>query len=338
MRVLLLGFGAVGKSFLRLVEEQRQDLRRRYGLTPRLVGVVDSRGAAICDQGLDPEEIFALKEKEGTVAAHPRHGQSRTDEGLIEECRADVVIEATPTSMSDPGPAMRRLQAAFRTGKHVVSVNKGPLAVALPALRELCEYNGVAFRFSGTVGGGTPMLPWAVECTRGDEVIRIEAIINGTTNYILSEMENGGASYTSALAEAQKRGYAESDPAADVDGIDAATKLVILANHVLGKPARLDDVHVEGIRDIELEPEENSRMKLIAEIGEDLRVTPRRIAADSPLNVGGSLNAITLTLKTSGEVTLVGRGAGGPETATAILRDWLDIWLTHPGRKERGSP
>ncbi len=337
MRVLLLGFGAVGKAFLHLVEGQREDLRRRYGLTPRLVGVVDSKGAAISNQGLEPDKILEVKEKEGTVGALPHHGQTRTDEGLIEECRADIVIEATPTSMTNPEPALRRLQAAFRTGKHVVSVNKGPLAVALPALLELCDYNQVAFRFSGTVGGGTPMLPWAMECMRGDEVVRIQAILNGTTNYILSEMEEKGASYASALAEAQKLGYAESDPAADVDGIDAATKLVILANHVLGKPARLDDIHIEGIRDIQLEPEGNTRMKLIAEIGKDLRVTPQRIPADSPLNVGGSLNAITLTLKTSGEVTLVGRGAGGPETATAILRDWLDIWLTHPNQRERGS-
>ncbi|MDP6958284.1 MAG: homoserine dehydrogenase [Planctomycetota bacterium] len=337
MRFLLLGLGSVGKSFLELVESQKEDLRRRYGLTPRLVGVVDSKGSALCAQGIDPAEVLKTKEQSGTVGSYPKFGNPRTDTGLIEESPADIVIEATPTNMEDPTPALQRLQASFRTGKHVVSVNKGPLAVALPALQELCEYNEVAFRFSGTVGGGTPMLPWARECTRGDEVVRIQAILNGTTNYILTEMEEKGVSFASALGEAQALGYAETDPSADVDGIDAATKLVIIANHILAKPTRLGDIHVEGIREIKLTPEANTKMKLIAEIGETMRVTPQRIPADSPLNVGGSLNAITLTLKTSGEVTLVGRGAGGPETATAILRDWLDIWLTHPGRKERGT-
>lgn len=334
MKILLVGFGVVGQALVRLLEEQRSALYRQHGLSPSLVGVLDSKGAAIDPRGLDPAALFEAKERHGTVAAVPAHGvRGARDVDLVAEDEAQLMVEATPTSVRRPAEAFERLKAAFRHGKHVVCVNKGPLAVAFPALQELSRHNRAEFRFSGTVGGGTPILAFAQECVRGNEVRAVRAILNGTTNFILSRMDRQGEDFDAALAEAIRLGYAERDPSADVDGIDTATKLVILANGVLGRPCTLDDVRIQGIRGLPRRRIEDARkagrvVKLIAEIGDGLKVEPQDVPADSPLNVPANLNCLTLALKTGGEVSLIGRGAGGPETATAILRDLIDIWHT----------
>lgn len=335
MKVLLVGFGVVGRSVVRLLEDQRASLYARHGLSPLLVGVLDSKGAAESASGLDPEALLEAKEKHGTVAALEHHGiRDARDADIIAESEAQLVIEATPTTVKTPGPSLERLKAAFRTGKHVVCVNKAPLAVAFPALQELSRHNRTEFRYSGTVGGGTPVLALAQECIRGNEVVAVRAILNGTTNFILTRMDKDGWEFDRALAEAQRLGYAEADPSSDIDGIDTATKIVILANGVLGRPCTLSDVRVQGIRGLPKSRIEAARsagnvVKLIARVSKDgVSVSPEEVPAEAPLNVGGSLNCLSLELKTGGEVSLIGRGAGGPETATAILRDLIDIWHT----------
>jgi homoserine dehydrogenase len=339
MRILLVGFGVVGQALARLLQAHGSRFYRQHGLALNLVGVMDSRGTALDPHGLDIQALLDAKQRHGTVAAVPVSGiGGLADTDVIAESDAQVVVEATPTSIAAPGASLERLKAAFRTGKHVVCVNKGPLAVAFPALQELARHNHVEFRFSGTVGGGTPVLKFADECVRGDSVVAVRAVLNGTTNFILWYMEHHRQDFAAALAEATRLGYAERDPSADVDGIDAATKLVILANGVLGRPCRLCDVAITGIRGVTRERIEEARarqrvIKLIAELDGGLSVAPREVASDSPLNVPANLNAICLELKTGGEVALVGRGAGGPETATAILRDLIDIW--HSARSAR---
>ena len=332
MKILISGFGVVGRSVVRVIEQHRAEIYRRHGLAPMLVGVIDSKGAAISPRGLEPGSVLEAKEKHGTVAAVPTHGFRDLDPvRVIADSSAQLVIEATPTTVNTPGPALERLKAAFRTGKHVVCVNKAPLAVAFPALQELSRHNRAELRYSGTVGGGTPMLAMAQESVRGDAVVSMRAILNGTCNYILWKMDKEGVDFDTVLQEAIKLGYAETDPSADIDGIDTATKLVILANGVFGRACTLSDLSVRGIRGLALDRVKEARkrgnvLKLIAEIGKDLKVEPQEVDADSPLNVPANLNCLGLELKTSGPVALVGRGAGGPETATAILRDLIDIW------------
>lgn len=338
MKILVIGFGVVGRAFVRLLDERRGELYRRFGLRPRIVGVTDSRGSAVSENGLEPEQLFTAKDKHGTVAEVPGHGDATTSiDALISDSDADVVVEATPSTISAPQVAMNHLRFAFRSGKHVVTVNKAPLAVAMPALFELGAYNRVQFRFSGTVGGGTPMLAFARECARGDEIVRIRAILNGTTNFILSKMHATGLDFDAVLKEAVDLGYAETDPSADIDGIDTATKVVILCNWVLGRPVTLEDVKRTGIRGIATEriaeaASRNGRVKLIGEIGDTLSVGPSEVPAGDPMDVAENLNAVTVTLRTSGDVTLVGPGAGGAETATAVLRDILDIWHVMGGQ------
>jgi homoserine dehydrogenase len=333
MKILLVGFGVVGRSTLELLEEQRAKLYARHGLSPQIVGVIDSRGAAVSPTGLDVRTILETKERHGSVGAYPAHGVSGAkEEDLIAGSSAQLVIEATPTTVRTPGPSLERLKAAFRTGKHVICVNKAPLAVAFPALKELSRHNRCQFRYSGTVGGGTPVLALAEEVARGSDVVAVRAILNGTTNFILTRMDKDGWDFDTALREAQKLGYAEADPSADVDGIDTATKVVILANGVLGRPCTISDVAIRGIRNIpkariDAAKAAGRTVKLIARIAEGvLSVAPEEVEADAPLNVGGSLNCLSLQLNSGGEVSLIGRGAGGPETATAVMRDLIDIW------------
>ncbi len=332
MKVLLVGFGVVGQAVARLLEAQRGALYLDHAFSPTLVGVVDSHGAAVHPRGLDATTLIEAKRAHGTVGAVPVHGLRGLDEiELISEGEAEVVIEATPTSVASPAASLARLKAAFRSGKHVVCVNKGPLAVAFPALLELARHNHAEFRFSGTVGGGTPVLALAEECARGNRVLGVRAVLNGTTNFILWRMDQLGEDFDQALGEAVALGYAERDPSADVDGIDAATKLVILANGVLGRACAIGDVSITGIRGVTRSQVEEARrrgkvIKLIAQMDDRLSVAPSEVPADSPLNVPANLNALCLELETGGEITLIGRGAGGPETATAIVRDLIDIW------------
>lgn len=335
MRVLLVGFGSVGRALASLLEARADDLYRRHGLSPRLVGVLDSAGAALSPRGLPAADLLAAKRDRGTVAALPGHGH-RTDDPLrlIRETAADVLVECSPSRLDDPHPAFERLKAAMASGKHAVSVNKAPLAVALPALRELARFNRVQLRYSGAVGAGTPVLSTARTLMAGDRVLRVRGVLNGTTNFILHRMTEHAEPYAAALAEAVRLGYAETDPSADVDGVDTATKVVILASAVLRLGATVKDVTIEGIRDLDAARvraarEAGASLKLLGEIDAAsgaLSVAPRPVPRHGPLDVPDNLNAVQFTLEHAGEVTLVGRGAGGSETATAILRDLADIW------------
>jgi len=331
MRIVLIGFGVVGQSFARILIRREAALVKNYGFRPRVVAIVDKGGAAINPRGLDLEKMLSQKVEKGTVAASPEYGHiAKSALDVIESVEAEALVEATPTNIKDGEPGLSHIKTAFKTGKHVVSTNKGPLALALPALTELADYNKVCLRFSGTVGAGTPVLELAKTCLLGDRIVSIRGILNGTTNYILTEMDEKRVTFQQALENAQRLGYAESDPSMDIDGIDAACKLVIMANWIMNKKVTLRDVSVQGIRNVTLQAlEEASKkgctIKLIASVEGNLSVKPTEISRDDPLSVKGVLNAVTYVSEFAGEETLIGRGAGGMETASAILRDLLDI-------------
>jgi homoserine dehydrogenase len=185
-------------------------------------------------------------------------------------------------------------------------------------------------RFSGTVGAGTPVLEFAKNCLQGDRIVSVKGILNGTTNYILSEMDEKHITFDEALQEAQKLGYAEADPTMDVDGYDAAAKLVIMANWIMDKKVTIKDVKICGIRGVSAQnisdaAKKGATIKLIGSIGETVKVEPVQISKHDPLAVDGALNAVTFASESAGEQTIIGLGAGGKETASAVLRDLLDI-------------
>lgn len=331
MRIVLIGFGTVGSHLAKILETKRGELVAQHGLNPKLVAAVDRAGAAIDPNGLDVEKILMAKERTGSVSGDPRIGQKgKTAAEVIETVEAEVLIEATPTNFQDGEPGLTHIKSALKKRMNVVTVNKGPLALALPSLLELAAYNGVSLRFSGAVGGGTPILDLARKCILGNKIRSIKAILNGTTNYILTRMTEGQIPMESALKEARTAGYAEADASYDLNGIDTAAKLAIIANWILGINASLRDVKVTGIKEITLEDvkkaaKENLYIKLIGSIDQELAVAPTPIPRSHPLCVNGALNAVMFDTDLSGEITLVGHGAGGPETASAILRDMIDI-------------
>ncbi len=331
MRIILIGYGVVGQGLTNILLRRRLENLKDYGFNPKIVAIVDRGGAAINPRGLNLEKMLALKKRNGTVAADREFGHAKMSSlAAIESVEAEVMIEVTSTNVKNGEPGLSHIKTAFKTGKHVVTTNKGPLALALPALMELADYNKVYLRFSGTVGGGTPVLELAKKCLAGDKIVAIRGILNGTTNYILTEMAEKHITFQQALDSAQKLGYAETDPSMDVDGIDPACKVVIIANWIMNDKLTLKDVKVKGIRDVTLQAlEEASKrgntIKLIGSIDDSAKVAPTEISKHDPLCVSGVLNAVTFVSEFAGEETIIGRGAGGMETASAVLRDLLDI-------------
>lgn len=331
MRIILIGCGVVGQSFAQILVRREVELVKNYGFRPRVVAIVDRGGTAVNPKGLNLEKMLSLKVEKGTVALSSEYGQpSMSALDVIESVEAEAMVEVTPTNIKDGEPALSHIKTAFKSGKHVVTTNKGPLALALPALTELADYNKVYLRFSGTVGAGTPVLDLAKKCLLGDRILSIQGILNGTTNYILTEMDERRITFQQALENAQKLGYAEADPTMDIDGLDAACKLVIMANWIMDKKVTLRNVKIQGIRNVTLQALEEAAgkgctVKLIGSINDDLKVMPTEISKHDPLCVGGVLNAVTFVSEFAGEETVIGRGAGGMETASAILRDLLDI-------------
>ena len=290
MRIILVGYGVVGKGVTTILARRYAEKVKDTGFNPKIVAIADIDGAVINPRGLSPEKLEAIKQRGYPISKDPdfgRPGISALD--VIESVEAEVVVEVTPVNIKNGEPALSHITKAFKTGKHVVTTNKGPLALAMPALTELAEYNNVYLRFSGTVGGGTPMLEFAKRCLAGDRILAIRGILNGTTNYILTEMSQNHVTFQDALANAQKLGYAEREPSMDIDGFDTACKVVILSNWIMDKKITLKDVDRTGIRDVTLQALEeaakrNSTIKLIGSIeGDKVSVKPTEIPDNQPL-------------------------------------------------------
>jgi homoserine dehydrogenase len=328
MRIIVCGMGVVGQSFLKLLISSAGNLYKNYGIKPRVVACIDSSGNAYSPTGLDINEVLSVKQKDGNLSRYK--SSFLNSDNPIEDIDAEVFLELTPTNLSNAEPGLSHIIAALRSKKNVITVNKGPLALSFSSLIELSEYNNVMFRFSGTVGGGTPVLEFAKHCLKGDKITSFKGILNGTTNYILTRMADG-LPFAEALLDAKQKGYAETNPSLDIDGDDAAAKLVIMANWIMGYKVTLKDVDKTGISGIDPEEfikaaREKKAIKLIAKCdNNELFVRPIAIQKDDPIYVNGTLNAVTFKSEHSGEQTIIGKGAGGMETASSILRDLIEI-------------
>jgi homoserine dehydrogenase len=333
VRLLLVGLGALGQGLLAHLDGLGPRLRDAYGLRARIVAALDTSGAVVRPEGVEPAVLLkAKRSREGLASLQPWYRPGRRALEIIHTVDADAVVEVTPTNILDGEPAMSHIRGALKARRHVVTANKGPIALAMPFLVSLAEEQGVMLRFSGTVGGGTPMLDFARQSLRGDRVVSIAGILNGTTNYILTKMFEG-LGFDAALAEAQRLGYAEANPDYDVKGIDAGVKLAILANWAAGATLRVTDVSTRGIEGVSRADVDRARaagqvIKLVCRYdGGKARVAPEALPLAHPLNVPGPLNAVTYTTEQLGDLTLVGKGAGGRETSAALLRDLIDIHL-----------
>jgi homoserine dehydrogenase len=334
MRIVLVGFGTVGQGFVEILRDKADDLRSQYGFTPQIVGVATrSRGTLMSEDGLDVRALLKAIEG-GSLSEYPDAPGLVRDLptlDLLEACGAQVMLEAGTTDLQTGQPALDHCYTALAKGMHLVLANKGPIALAYPSLMGRASTVGKRILFEAAVMAGTPNMRLALQALAGATITEARGILNGTTNYILTQME-GGMSYPHALAQAQALGYAEADPTADVDGWDAASKVLILAAALFGRQLHMAEMNVRGISSITLEDVQaaqaaGERWKLIARVTpQGGTVEPLRIPVTHPLaSVSGATNAITYVTDMLGEVTLVGPGAGRRQTGFALLSDLLDL-------------
>jgi homoserine dehydrogenase len=302
-RIGLLGHGTVGGAFAALLEERSAAIDSEVGLRPELSGVLT---------------------------------RSRGDfDDLLE--RSDLIVEL----MGGLEPAREYVLRALGAGRHVVSANKQLLSQHGEEVFDAARAGGVQLRFEGAVAGVVPAIRVMAESLAAAHIERVHGIVNGTTNYILTEMARTGASYADALADAQRLGYAEADPTEDVTGKDAAAKMAILARLAFNAAVRLDQVSYEGIElltadDIAYAKELGLSLKLIGSAaridgGLAVHVYPAFLYADHPLaSVNGACNAVTIESQAITEITLSGPGAGGIQTASAVLGDVVSAMIPPP--------
>ncbi len=308
VRVALLGCGTVGTQVARLLQEQAADLTARAGAWLRLVGIAVRDIEAPRDPVID--RTLLTQDASGLIA------------------QADIVIEL----IGGIEPARTLILEAFEQGASVVTGNKALLAAHGPELYDAAARADVDLYYEAAVAGAVPIVYGLREALAGDRITAVLGIVNGTTNYILDEMTTKGLDFDEVLAEAQRLGYAEADPTADVDGLDAAAKCAILASLAFHSRVSLDDVHVTGIRDITSEDIAAATaggyvVKLIAtakrrENGIEAAVAPTLVPLDHPLAaVHGPFNAVVIEAEAADRLMFYGRGAGGAPTASAVLSD-----------------
>ncbi|MFY1704941.1 homoserine dehydrogenase [Micromonospora sp. WMMA1923] len=345
-RLVLAGLGNVGSGVLRILDERAAELRRRHGLEFVLVGVAEHGGAAVDPAGLDLATIRRTVREGRPVAELPGVGRpGLTPAELVTELRPDVLLEATPVNLDDGEPGLGTVRTALALGTHAVLANKGPLALAYEELTGAADlrdgwglahrHPGPRLRFSACVAGALPVVNIGARDLAGAGITRIEALFNGTTQSILRAME-AGQGYAEALADAQRRGIAEADPSLDVDGLDAACKLVITVNAVLDQQAKLGDVRVEGIRGVTREA-----VTAAAERGERIVLLCLAEATDGGFRLSVRPTAVPLTHPLAGltpdemgvvyhsdEVDRIVASSlepGAEPASAAMVRDLLDI-------------
>ena len=325
VRISIVGFGHVGSGVAEVVMRKHDEILRKHGLDLRIVGIADLKGAIVDEGGLNRDEIARFG------AGGALLDMSSLE--LIREIEHEVMVEATPTNVTNGEPGLTHIITALNSNRHVVTSNKGPLALEYRKLMELAERKGRELRFEATVGGAMPLISLIRENLAGNGITAIRGILNGTCNYILTRMTNENLPYEHVLREAQEIGIAESDPSKDVEGIDTAVKLVILANSVFGMDATYRDVRVQGITEItpdalKLAKDAGYAIKLIGDVDINgrLEVAPRLVPVSDPLNVGGTLNVATIRTDLAGDITVIGKGAGPIEAASAILSDIIAIY------------
>lgn len=334
-KIGIIGFGNVSQGLLRIFEKKAGTLKERYGFKCTITAVADPvKGSVLNPSGLDVGKLLSDFDRSGNLKDHPNATALETLE-IIRQSDADIIVEATVTNLETGEPGVGHIRTALASGKHVVSTNKGPVSTSLPDLLETARDHNVEYLFEGVVLSGTPAINLVRDALAGCDISRVLGIVNGTTNYILTRMEEGMA-YDEALSRAQELGYAEADPTGDVEGWDAAVKVQVLANILLGKALRIEDIDRTGITGItpahiDEARSKGNRIKLIAEVassdsGVTARVAPMELPLSHPLaGIMDAVNALTLTTDHLGDVTIVGPGAGRVETGQALLTDILSI-------------
>ena len=336
-KLAIIGFGGVNRAFVELIDDHAQFLAESSNLTFEIVAVSDIfLGSVVNRAGIPLRTLRELPVEKGALARFDGGVEGIDNGSLIENCGADILVEATFTNAETGEPAVSYCRTALKSGMHVVTTNKGPIAFHVDELGELAAENGVGIQYEGTVMSGTPVLRLAEMCLPGNRIKGFRGILNGTANYILGEVEKG-STVQNAIEGAQQLGYAEADPTADIEGFDVMLKVVILANQLLDCKLSTKDVVRKGIsalseQQIRDAVKNGKRWKLIgaaniSDSGEvHASVQPVQLDADDILaGISGPTNAVCIDTELLGEVMVSGPGAGKTETAYALLSDIIAI-------------
>ena len=344
MRIALLGCGNVGTRLIKLLANKDEALQREHNLTIRISGAYTRRaGGWTAPAGLTPAAV-APSEWPGSAPGErlPAGAQPFSGDGVTfaETCPADLVVEITTLNPANGQPALDHVRAALRSGKHVATANKGPIAHALRELRALAVEGDLGLRFESTVMDGTPIINMMEYCLPVTEVVSFRGLLNSTSNYVLSLM-GGGMSLEDAVREAQRAGVAEADPSNDLDGWDASVKATVLANALMGADLRPQDVHriglgAEAMRQANAARQPDQTLKQVVEGRREAGSVVAEVKllalppSDTLAHLTGMETAVRLVTDTMQELTLI-EGEGDPtQTAMGVLSDIVNIARAHP--------
>ena len=339
VKIVLCGLGNVGRALLELVAERGGEVETRYGLRLIVSAAVDIGGAALGDdEGLPAAKLWHHLRTGRAVETFESFGRpGRTGEEVIDEVGAHVLIETTPTNLVDGEPGRTHIFAALEKGMEIVSANKGPIVLFYREIHELARQKGCGVHISAATAAALPTLDVGQVCLAGTTLLEIEGILNGSTNYILTRMQQDGCGYETALQEAQALGIAETDPSLDVEGRDTANKTVLIANRLFGTSLGPKDITVQGITKITVEDvaaaaDAGQVIKLIGTAkrtgsGVQLSVAPKRLETNHPLaSVGGSEKAISYLTDTMHRITVSGGNSSPVGAAAALLKDLINAF------------
>lgn len=341
VKIIVCGIGRVGREFIQLLADGADDLEKRYGLHFIICAAADIGGAAIAESeaGLDAQQLLTHIRNGGFVENFGRYGQpGLTGEQAIRQGNADVLIEITPTNLTNGEPAKTHVLAAIEKQMEVVSANKGPFVLFYRELHESARKNNCGLHISAAAAAALPTLDVGRVCLAGTRVLSIEGILNGTTNYILTQMSHDGTSYEAALKQAQEMGIAETNPDYDVQGKDTANKMILICNRVFNDYFGLSDIRIQGITEVTQEDiaQASSRGRVIKLIGtaavsdkeRQLSVAPKLLDVSHPLaGVNGSEKAITYVTDTMGTITVTGGKSSPVGAAAALLKDLINAFV-----------
>jgi homoserine dehydrogenase len=333
-RLILCGFGNVGKAFAKLIHERQKQVAKKYGIDLELAAAVDIGGAAVAERDALPIDKLVSHVDAGgsveTMEVYGRPGISGTE--LLSNIDVQILVETTPTNLEDGEPGRSHITGALKYGIDVVSANKGPLVLYYREILDLAREKGRRIFMSAATAAALPSLDVGLLCLAGADVLEVEGILNGTTNYILTRMHLEKCAYETALRDAQNLGIAETDPTLDVEGLDTRNKLVLIANRLFNKNFGLKDVDVTGITrvtpaDIEKTDSDGKVLKLIGAATFDngrliLHVAPKALDLDHPLaSINFSEKGVSYLTDTMGRVTVSGGKSSPLGAAAALLKD-----------------
>ncbi len=331
---MLCGLGKVGKAFLRLIDEKRDEILSKEGIELILAGIADSSGSAsVRDGEIAPRELLGHLESGGKAADYGSFGRDDLDGvDAIKKGDFTLLVETTPTNMKDIGPAFHHMMSAMQRRMTIVTANKGPLVLQYGPLHRMAKDSKVAIGLSAATAAALPTVDIGVGPLVGTRIQRIEGILNGTTNYILTSMARENRCYEDALEEARRMGIAETDATLDVEGWDTGNKIIIIANRLFQTELGPKDIEVEGITKLDLNDirqamVNNKVIKLIGSIKNSngklvLQVSPRQLEPDHPLSgVDYSEKGISFLTDTMGRVTVTGGKSSPMGAAAALLKD-----------------